>query len=233
MGIITRIEDKLGDIVENPFKEKNCLDLAGVEVFLKRVVEKNRKNILDRIVLPNFIEIHINEKGYDENELFLEEFKRWLNRSIAEWINEKGYEMARRMEIHLIKDRMEKKPFDIFVSFKEMDKGRIVGGPVREGGGEIMLGWLIWEKTGERFGVNQELIIIGRGGECTIRISDPTVSRRHASLEYQHGRITIEDLGSRMGTRVNHEKVQRKVLNRGDRILLGVAELTFLKLTIS
>ena len=66
MGIITRIEDKLGDIVENPFKEKNCLDLAGVEVFLKRVVEKNRKNILDRIVLPNFIEIHINEKGYDE-----------------------------------------------------------------------------------------------------------------------------------------------------------------------
>jgi hypothetical protein len=229
MGIITRIEDRLGNIVENPFREKNCLDLAGIEVSLKRVIEKNRMNILGKVVLPNFIEIHINKKEYEENELFFEEFRRWLNRSIAEWINEKGYEMAKGMEIHFIKDRLERRPFDIFVSFKKMEKGRIIGEPVKEREGESILGWLICEKTGERFGVNQEAVIIGRGGGCTIRINDPTVSRRHASLEYKYGKMTLEDLGSRTGTRVNHEKVQKKVLNHRDTITIGYTKITFIK----
>lgn len=229
MGIITRIEDKLRDIVENPFKEKNCLDLAGIEVSLKRIIERNRKNVLGKVVLPNFIEIHINEKEYAENELFFGEFRRELYRSITEWMREKVYEMAKGMEIHFIKDCLEKRPFDIFVSFKKMEKEGIDDHRIKEGENKIILGWLICEKTSERFEIYGEFMIIGRGEDCTIRINDPTVSRRHASLQHQSGKMILEDLGSKTGTWVNHERINKKILSDGDTIVIGCTELTYIE----
>lgn len=216
MGIITKIEDKLGNMVEKPFKEKKSLDLPGMDVSIKRAMEKNRKNILGAILLPHFIEIHINSKEYDENEIFFEEFRSRLSRSITVWMNEKGFKTMKGVDIHFLKDRLKKKLFDVFVLFKKMENRKIVG-------------WLIDEKTGETFGINQELSLIGRGSDCTIRINHPTVSRRHASLEYQYGKIILEDYGSRAGIRVNHEKVHWKILNHGDRILIGIAGLIFQK----
>lgn len=216
MGIITRIEDKLGNMVEKPFKGKNSLDLPGIDISLKRAIEKNRKNILGAIVLPHFIEIHMDMKEYDENEIFFEEFRSRLSRSITVWMNEKGYKMMKGVDIHFVKDRLEKKSFDIFVFFKKIENPKIVG-------------WFIDEKTGERFGISQELALVGRGDDCTIRINHPTVSRRHASLEYQYGKIILEDYGSRMGIRVNHEKIHWKILNHGDKVLLGIAGFIFQK----
>ncbi len=216
MGIITKIEENLGNMVERPFKEKKSLDLPGMDVSIKRAMEKNRRNVLGAIFLPDFIEIHINSKGYDENEIFLEEFRTRLTRSITVWMNEKGYQTMKGVDIHFLKDHLKKKLFDVFVFFKKMEGRKIVG-------------WLIDEKTGETFGIHQELSLIGRGSDCTIRINHPTVSRRHASLEYQYGKIILEDYGSRAGIRVNHEKVHWKILNHGDRILIGMAGLIFRK----
>ncbi len=216
MGIITKIEENLGNMVETPFKERKTIDFPGMDVSIKKAMEKNRKNILGAILLPHFIEIHLNSKEYDENEIFFEEFRSRLCRSITVWMNEKGYKTMKGIDIHFLKDRLKKKLFDVLVFFKRMENRKIVG-------------WLIDEKTGETFGINQELSLIGRGSDCTIRINHPTVSRRHASLEYQYGKIILEDNGSRAGIRVNHEKVHWKILNHGDKILLGIAGLTFKK----
>src|SRR5262245_51523092 len=42
--------------------------------------------------------------------------------------------------------------------------------------------------------------IIGRGGECAIRVDDPSVSRRHAQLYPTEDRVELEDLESANGT---------------------------------
>ncbi len=216
MGIITNIEENLGKIVEKPFKEKKTLDLPGMDVSIKKAMEKNRKNILGAILLPHFIQIHLNSQEYDENEIFLQEFRSRLCRSITVWMNEKGYQTMKGIDIRFLKVCLEKKLFDVFVFFKKKENKKIVG-------------WLIDEKTGETFGIHQELSLIGRGCDCTIRINHPTVSRRHASLEYEYGKIILEDYGSRAGIRVNHEKVHWKILNHGDRIIIGIARLVFRK----
>jgi signal transduction histidine kinase len=64
--------------------------------------------------------------------------------------------------------------------------------------------------------------VIGRGGNAAICIQDDSLSRRHAQISRQEdGTFLIEDLGSRHGTRVNGEVVQRRCLASGDRLQFG------------
>lgn len=43
-------------------------------------------------------------------------------------------------------------------------------------------------------------IIMGRGHESDVRINDISVSRSHATLTFQNGKIKIQDLKSKFGT---------------------------------
>ncbi|HEX4337271.1 MAG TPA: FHA domain-containing protein [Polyangiaceae bacterium] len=64
--------------------------------------------------------------------------------------------------------------------------------------------------------------VIGRGDDCSVRLSDPMVSRRHARISLERGVLRIEDLGSCHGTLVNQRLVERPtVLFAGDQIVIG------------
>jgi pSer/pThr/pTyr-binding forkhead associated (FHA) protein len=68
-------------------------------------------------------------------------------------------------------------------------------------------------------------LVIGRLSECDIFVEDPAVSRQHAAIVVgATGDITVEDLGSRHGTRVNGQFVRSGrplELGEGDVIQLG------------
>jgi len=69
-------------------------------------------------------------------------------------------------------------------------------------------------------------LIIGRGSDADIIISEDNVSRKHARLTIEGGnRIFIEDLKSTNGTFVNTVKIQKTSLSEGDRILIGTTVL--------
>jgi DNA-binding NtrC family response regulator len=51
-------------------------------------------------------------------------------------------------------------------------------------------------------------ILIGQSPACRVRLSDPTVSRRHASLDFgEHGSLRIADLGSTNGTFIDNVSI--------------------------
>ncbi|HET6430240.1 MAG TPA: ATP-binding protein [Phycisphaerae bacterium] len=69
--------------------------------------------------------------------------------------------------------------------------------------------------------------LIGREGD-TLRLSDSTVSRRHARLSREKGRWFIEDLGSANGTFLNSARITRPArLHVGDQIRCGQTLLVF------
>jgi pSer/pThr/pTyr-binding forkhead associated (FHA) protein len=63
--------------------------------------------------------------------------------------------------------------------------------------------------------------IAGRSTEVDLVLADDAVSRKHARFYPARGRIWVRDLGSRNGTIVNGQTVERHCLREGDRIVIG------------
>jgi len=70
---------------------------------------------------------------------------------------------------------------------------------------------------------------LGRSKDADLRIFDETVSRRHARILAGEDRVTLEDLGSSNGTRLNGERIEQPaVLFDGDVIGIGALRLRYL-----
>jgi pSer/pThr/pTyr-binding forkhead associated (FHA) protein len=81
--------------------------------------------------------------------------------------------------------------------------------------------------SGERVTVGHRVVTLGRLPECTVTLSDPNVSRRHAEIR-PGAELTIVDLGSTNGTKVNGLRIDgERVLVDGDIISLGSSHLRF------
>jgi len=89
----------------------------------------------------------------------------------------------------------------------------------------------------QRFGIDlgsarvtlpvEGVLRIGRGGACDILLDDADASREHAQVEAHGDRVTLTDLGSSNGTRVNGDALTGpRDLVVGDVILIGSSELT-------
>jgi len=68
---------------------------------------------------------------------------------------------------------------------------------------------------------------VGRKVDKDLVIADPRVSRDHALIVSENGEFAVVDQGSKHGTFVNGERVQRKVLERNDRLEFGVREVAY------
>jgi hypothetical protein len=84
---------------------------------------------------------------------------------------------------------------------------------------------LVLEVNGVRHPLVPPGFSIGRGSEADLRVSDPSISRKHAQIIVEgipgDLQIKIVDLGSRNGIIVNGEKVLEAQLTRGSRIEIG------------
>src|SRR5438477_2140058 len=68
---------------------------------------------------------------------------------------------------------------------------------------------------------------VGRKVDKDLVIADPRVSRDHALITLENGQFYVDDQGSKHGTFVNGERVQRKSLERNDRVEFGVRDVAY------
>src|SRR5450631_2720411 len=68
---------------------------------------------------------------------------------------------------------------------------------------------------------------IGRKMEKDLAIADPRVSRDHALLLSENGKFFVQDQGSKHGTFVNGERVERRQLERNDRLEFGARDTIY------
>jgi pSer/pThr/pTyr-binding forkhead associated (FHA) protein len=77
---------------------------------------------------------------------------------------------------------------------------------------------------GQRWAVEANPFIIGRGSECHLILPERQVSRQHAIVTQEGGKYTLHDLDSKNGTHLNGRQVKGQVpLNDGDEIQIALA----------
>jgi predicted nucleic acid-binding Zn-ribbon protein len=97
-----------------------------------------------------------------------------------------------------------------------------------EGPGE----YIAYEEDGETtlVALTREWTRVGRSLAADVRFDDPTVSRRHALLVRQPDGVRVLDDRSLNGVFVNGERVEWRMLEDGDEIVVGRYRLRFLSL---
>jgi hypothetical protein len=127
-----------------------------------------------------------------------------------------------------------KKPQVIRETFTRYQRSSSRQQPVAPvGGGSTGTVWTFRGQTGAGQAVNLSVdvatlerrnVVIGRhSDQCDLAIDDPSISRRHAVLSYQAGRLSIADLRSSNGTFVEGQKVasQPLALRNGQSVKVG------------
>jgi hypothetical protein len=90
--------------------------------------------------------------------------------------------------------------------------------------------YLAYEDSGalKTVALTREWTRIGRSLAADVRFDDPTVSRRHALVVRQADGVRVLDDRSLNGVFVNGSRIERRVLEDGDEIVVGRYRLRFL-----
>jgi hypothetical protein len=84
-------------------------------------------------------------------------------------------------------------------------------------------------KAGSRYGLDEEVVTIGRHPDSGIFLDDITVSRRHAEVRRSGEGYQVADVGSLNGTYVNRQRIETETLQDGDELQVGKFKLVFFR----
>ncbi|PIE17193.1 MAG: hypothetical protein CSA66_06470 [Proteobacteria bacterium] len=83
--------------------------------------------------------------------------------------------------------------------------------------------------AGTTYEITGDTMILGRTGENDLQVNHHSISRHHAKVLVDKGRVKVVDLASKNGIRVNGEFWEESVLKSGDIIELGKVQFRFVE----
>src|ERR1700689_4006874 len=103
-----------------------------------------------------------------------------------------------------------------------------IGRPQSSGSGVFPALVLVQGNEQKNIVLNRTPFSVGRKVDKDLVIADPRVSRDHAQIVLEDGGFFLVDQGSKHGTYVNGERIQRQRLERNDRLEFGARDSTYL-----
>jgi hypothetical protein len=210
-------ERRLERLVEGVFARAFKSSLRPVELgrrLIREMDDQRTVNVQGNVAAPNHFTITLGPEDHAQFAEIEESLLRALSEEARTHAREESYVFMGPVEVVLKKDDdLGIGSFGLSARFKEGAGGTSGGSVVLEDDRRMPLG-------------NQPLTI-GRATDAAIRISDTSVSRRHAEIRPSSDGWTVVDLGSTNGTRVNGVPVTERRLADGDTITVGDATLRF------
>lgn len=215
MGL-QQFEQRLERLVEGAFSKALRGGLQPVEIGrrLTREMDLLRRVGVRGLIAPNFFVVTLSPHDAERFRSFVDVLARELGDAAREHARTENYTFVGPVEVEVHLD-------------EGLRAGRFtVEADVVEGAEGLPAGSLVLP-DGKRVVLEAEPISIGRLPECTVVLSDPNVSRRHAELRRQGSDVLLVDLQSTNGTRVNGVPVRERTLADGDEIMVGTTTLRF------
>jgi hypothetical protein len=82
--------------------------------------------------------------------------------------------------------------------------------------------------AGERWCLADGLSVIGSDASADVRLADPSVASRHATIVVREGRARITDEGEASGIEIDGQRVSTGLLRDGSRLRIGALDLLYL-----
>jgi len=252
MSMLRNLEAKLGGLVEGAFGRAFKSRVQPVELAnkLAKEMEDNQVVSVSRVYVPNHYRVFLSPDDREQFTSYEPALRKELSDYLLEHARSEGLALTSRPQIDLETDeRLGLGEFGIQAQllggFEEEESAEAKGGPSAGDFGHTM----VYSPTAaprveagpattgrrqallvgqdKRNVLSGSRVVLGRSRECDIMVNDPNVSRRHAELHSDGGRWSVHDLGSTNGIKVNGRRVDQHELSDGDRITLGVTDLTF------
>lgn len=104
-----------------------------------------------------------------------------------------------------------------------------IGPPSHHGSSSGVFPALVFVQGSEQKNIvlNRSPFTVGRKVDKDLVIADPRVSRDHAQIVQEGLDFYLQDLGSKHGTFINGERIQRQKLERGDRLEFGARDSAY------
>jgi hypothetical protein len=209
-------EERLERLVEGTLAKPFRSNLQPVEIGRKltREMDLHRRVGVHGLIAPNVFTVTLSPADVDRFANFVDALSRELADAAREHARIEDYSFVGPVDVQIFEgSRLRAGRFTI--------TAEVVEGPEGSYPAELV------SSDGQRYPLGDEPMIIGRLPECTVVLSDPNVSRRHAELRRVGDAVVLTDLGSTNGTRVNGVAVREQHLASGDEITVGSTTLIF------
>jgi hypothetical protein len=250
MSVLRNLEAKLGGLVEGAFSRAFKSSVQPVELAQKlaREMEESQMVSVSRVYVPNHYRVFLSPEDREQFASYEPALRKELSDYLLEHARQEGLALTSRPQVEFMTDeRLELGEFGIQAQLLEAEADEEpVGADLAPSAGDFghtmvyspdraarkleaptsrAQALLVGE--GRRSVLSGERVLIGRSRECDVVLSDPNTSRRHAEVRRDGEGWTVVDLGSTNGIKVNGRRVDQAALEPGDRITLGLTELTF------
>jgi hypothetical protein len=228
--VLQRFERRLEGLVEGAFARAFGGVVQPVEVAAALQREASDKKAIvgqGRVLVPNEYVVELGSADAERLQEYDEPLRKELADMVTEHAQEQGWSFVGPVKVR-------------FESVEDLGTGvfrvrstvlAAPGGPAVGAGATDKTGRRLELVTGTETGriirLTPPSLVIGRGADADLRLTDTGVSRRHAELHVDPDGVTLVDLESTNGTAVNGRMVSRAPLSDGDRISVGTTVMVF------
>jgi pSer/pThr/pTyr-binding forkhead associated (FHA) protein len=249
MSMLRNLEAKLGGLVEGAFGRAFKTSVQPVELAhkLAKEMEENQMASVSRVYVPNHYRVFLSPRDREQFSSYEPALRKELSDYLLEHARQEGLALTSRPQVEFHTDeRLDLGEFGIqaqLLSQPEEEERADAPAPSAGDFGHTMVyspdrevrrlepvpdrRQAFLAGDGRRSVLSGSRVVIGRSRDCDVVVSDPNVSRRHAELRRGEAGWSVVDLGSTNGVKVNGQRVAEGRLQAGDRITIGVTDLTF------
>ncbi|MCW2572613.1 MAG: domain containing protein [Frankiales bacterium] len=231
MGVLQRFERRLEGLVEGAFARAFGGVVQPVEVAAALQREAADKKAIvgaGRVLVPNDYVVELGSSDAERLAEYDEPLRKELSDMVSEYATEQGWSFVGPVSVRFepVED-LATGVFRVRSAVVASQTGATATGQAPEDSSSRRLEVVSGSESGRVVQLTAPSVVIGRGAEADVRLTDTGVSRRHAELQVADDGVTLVDLRSTNGTSVNGRRVDRVTLTDGDRIGLGTTVLVF------
>jgi len=222
MSMLRNLEAKLGGLVEGAFGRAFKTSVQPVELAhkLAKEMEENQMASVSRVYVPNHYRVFLSPQDREQFSSYEPALRKELSDYLLEHARQEGLALTSRPQVEFHTDDRLSGDFGHTMVYSPDRAVRRLE-PALDHRQALLVG------DGRRSVLSGSRVTVGRSRECDVVVSDPNVSRRHLELRRGEEGWSVVDLGSTNGMKVNGRRVGEARLRPGDRITIGVTDLTF------